>query len=85
MEDTRPLALVCKHLAQETRDETLTRMMKQKHAAHAATHRLRKKVRELELAVSLLAAVWTVTERHNAIMNARIDEIVSNAKKNIET
>ena len=82
MEDLRPLTLVCKHLRNESHDETIARLGKQKHAAHAATHRLRKKVRELQLAVQILSAVWIHTERQNETLRQQFRDFVENALEN---
>ena len=82
MEDLRPLTLVCKHLRSESHDDTVARLGKQKHAAHAATHRLRKKVNELQLAVRLLSAVWIHTERQNATLRQQCRDFVEKALEN---
>ena len=65
MEDILPLALVCSRLREETRDDTVTKLQKQKHAAHTRCYRLSMRIRELELANRLLAAVWVTTKRQN--------------------
>ena len=72
MEDTLPLALVCKHLREETRDDTVTKLQKQKHAAHTRCYRLSMRIRELELANHLLAAVWVATKRQNDEIHRQI-------------
>ena len=79
MDDLAPLTIVCKHLKQETRDDIIARLRKQKQAAHASNARLRKKVRELELAVRLVSAVWVAVEQHNDILNRRVNEIIGQA------
>ncbi len=45
MEDLLTLVTACKHLSHEARDQTVARLQKQKHAAHAINHRLRLKIR----------------------------------------
>ena len=62
-------------MRQEARDETVERLRRQKHAAHAQTYRLRAKIKQLELANKLLAACWTAAIRHNEVLNARVAEI----------
>ena len=76
MEDLRPLVATCKHLRSEARDETITKLHRQKHAAHSQSYRLRAKVKELELTNRLLSACWDTAARHIDILNARITEIV---------
>ena len=79
MEDCLPLSLVCKHLNEETRDETYLRLRKQKHAAHAQSSRLRKHLRESELALRLVSAACIATQRHNRLLAAQIQEMVDKA------
>ena len=79
MEDLRPLTVVCKHLRSESLDETVTRLGKQKHAAHAQTHRLRKKVRQLQLTVRLLTAMWLNIEHHNSMLREQVQKYVDRA------
>ena len=81
MEDLQPLITTCKQLRNEARDETVLRLRRQKHAAHARTYRLMAKVKELELANRLLAACWASASRHNDILNGRIAEIVKQAQQ----
>ena len=83
MEHLRPLVTTCKHLRSEARDETITRLYRQKHAAHSQSYRLRAKVKELELANRLLAACWDSAARHIDILNARITEIVKKAQQDL--
>ena len=79
MEDLRPLTVVCKHLRSETLDETVNRLSKQKHAAHTQTCRLRKKTRELQLAVHLLSAMWLNVERQNTALRQQMQQYVQEA------
>ena len=65
------LTLTCRHLRNE-RDETLARLAKQKHAAHAMCHRLRGKVRRMELTNRLLLALFLASERHNRVITERV-------------
>ena len=83
MEDMRPLVTTCKHLRSEARDETITRLYRQKHAAHSQTYRLRAKVRELELANRLLAACWASATTHIDLLHARIAEIVKHGQQDL--
>ena len=72
MEDVLPLALVCSRLREETRDDIVTKLQKQKHAAHSRCYRLTVRIRELELANRLLAAVWVATRRQNEEIHDQI-------------
>ena len=65
------LTLTCRHLRSE-RDETLAKMAKQKHAAHAMCHRLRGKLRRMELTNRLLLALYLASERHNHVITERV-------------
>ncbi len=76
MEDLRPLVATCKHLRSEARDETTTKLYRQKHAAHTRIYRLRRKLKELELTTRLLTACWVSATRHNETINSRVTEIV---------
>ena len=69
------LALTCRHLRNE-RDSEMTKLAKQKHAAHAMCHRLRTKIRRLELSNRLLMAVYLATESHNRILRERVVDTV---------
>ena len=80
MESLRPLATVCKQLRQETRDDTVTRLQKQKHAAHTRIYRLNRKMKELELANRLLTAVWLTTKRQNEAIQAHVLRFVEDAR-----
>ena len=84
MEDLRPLITTCKQIRQEARDETVERICRQKHAAHAKAYRLRSKIKELELTNRLLAACWASAVKHIDILNARITEIEQNAQREAE-
>ncbi len=83
MEDLRPLVATCKHLRSEARDETITRLYRQKHAAHSQSYRLRAKVKELELANRLLAACWASATGHIDLLHARIAEIVKHGQQDL--
>ena len=65
------LTLTCRHLRNE-RDETIARLAKQKHAAHAMCHRLRGKLRRMELTNRLLLALFLASERHNQVITERV-------------
>tara|TARA_B100000497_G_scaffold65626_1_gene74225 strand:- start:467 stop:727 length:261 start_codon:yes stop_codon:yes gene_type:complete len=64
------LTLCCRHLRSE-RDETIARLAKQKHAAHAMCHRMRMKLRKMELSNRLLLALFLASERHNRVITER--------------
>ena len=67
MDDLSALVVTCKHLHAE-RDEIITRLRKQKHAAHAMCHRLRTKLRSMELTFRLTLALYAASEAHCRIM-----------------
>ena len=69
------LTLTCKHLRNE-RDHDMTKLAKQKHAAHSTCYRLRVKLRRLELANSLLLVILTSSEVHNRLLRDRVRVIV---------
>ena len=84
MDDLSALVVTCKHLHAE-RDEIIARLQKQKHAAHAMCHRLRTKLRSMELTSGLLIALYTSSEAHCRIMreqfrrqsNQMLDDLAS--------
>ena len=65
------LALTCRHLRNE-RDGEMAKLAKQKHAAHAMCHRLRTKLRRMELSNRLLMAAYLATESQNRILRERV-------------
>ena len=65
------LSLTCKHLRNE-RDDELAKLAKQKHAAHAMCHRMRIKLRKLELSNRLLLALFLASERQNRVITERV-------------
>ena len=65
------LTLTCRHLHNE-RDETIARLAKQKHAAHAMCHRMRVKLRQMELSNRLILALYLASERHNRSITERV-------------
>lgn len=65
------LTLTCRHLRAE-RDETIARLAKQKHAAHAMCHRMRRKLRQMELTNRLLMALFLASEQHNRVIAERV-------------
>ena len=69
--DLDALSLTCRHLRNE-RDDELAKLAKQKHAAHAMCHRLRRKLRKMELSNRLLLAVFLASEAHNRIIRERV-------------
>ena len=74
------MATVCKQLRQETRDDTVTRLRKRIHAADTRIYRLRKKLKEMELANRLLAAVWIATKHQNEAIQAQVHRFVEEAR-----
>ncbi len=75
------MTVVCRHMRNEARDETISRLRKQKGAAHARNYRLGRKIRKLELTNRLLTAVYLVSEKCNAEMRKQITEFMKNAKE----
>ena len=69
------LTLTCQHL-RNARDYDMTKLAKQKHAAHSTCYRLRVKLRRLELANCLLLVILTSSEAHNSELIARIRSVV---------
>ena len=65
------LTLTCRHLRNE-RDETIARLVKQKHAAHTMCYRLRGKLRRMELTNRLLLALFLASERHSQVITERV-------------
>ena len=61
------LTVTCRHLHNE-RDDALAKLARQKHAAHVMCHRLRWKLRKLELSNRLLLGIFLATENHNRIL-----------------
>jgi len=80
MDTLQALAVTCKHLHQEL-PSTLTRLQKQKAAAHTRAYRLRRRVLTLELANKMLLAMWLTVRRHNELMQREIDRYVQELKK----
>ena len=76
------LSLTCRHLRNE-RDETLAKMAKQKHAAHAMCHRLRGKLRRMELTNRLLLALYLASERHNQAITERVTAAMDNGMEEL--
>ena len=84
MDDLSALVVTCKHLHAE-RDQIIARLQKQKHAAHAMCHRLRTKLRSMELTYRLLFALYAASEAHCRTMreqfrqqsNEMLDELAS--------
>ena len=76
MDFAEALSLTCKHLNNECRDSVKTKLKRQKHAAHAMTHRLRKKNAALELTNKLLTICWISVTRENKMIRENIAEYV---------
>ena len=62
----------------ECRDDHLSKLRKQKHAAHVQVHRLKKKIQEKELERGLLLVVYLATSRHNEILQSAIRKYIEN-------
>jgi len=60
----------------ECRDDELQRLKRQKHAAQSQVCRLKKKIRELELARGLLTLVYIATCQSNTVLHERIRQYV---------
>lgn len=71
------LQLASKFWGLECRDDELTRLKKQKHAAHSHVHRLRKRVKELELARHLVTVVYLATAHSNDVLRERIRQFLA--------
>ena len=80
MDTLQALAVTCKHLHQEL-PSTLTRLQKQKAAAHTRAYRLRRQVLKLELANNMLLAMWLTVRRHNELIQMEINRYVQELKK----
>ena len=81
MDTLQALAVTCKHLHYEL-PSTLTRLQKQKAAAHTRAYRLRRRVAKLELANKMILAMWMTVRRHNELMQMEIDHYVQELKRN---
>ena len=81
MEDLTALCIACKHLNTDCRDATYSKLMKQKHAAHSQTHRLKKKLAIMELANKLLTMCWIRIVRENQSLRDQISEYVEQARQ----
>ena len=61
----------------ECRDDELTRLKKQKHAAHSQVHRLKRRIKELELARHLITVVYLATSHSNDVLRERIRQFLA--------
>ena len=77
MDDTA-LQVANKFWKNECRDDKLSRMLKQKHAAHVQVYRLKKQLQEKELERGLLLVVYLATSRHNEILQSAIRKYIEN-------
>ena len=80
MDTLQALAVTCKHLHDEL-PSTLTRLQKQKAAAHTRAYRLRRRVLTLELANKMLMAMWLTVRRQNELIQMEMDRYVQELKK----
>ena len=77
------LTTTCKHLALQ-RDDSINKLRKQKHAAHTMCHRLRQKLRKLELSHRLLLAIYVIEADHNRLLCERIRQAAQDELANVE-
>ena len=61
----------------ECRDGELTRLKKQKHAAHSQVNRLKRRIKELELARHLITVVYLATAHSNDVLRERIRQFLA--------
>ena len=80
--DLDALTLTCRHLNAE-RDEAMAKLARQKHAAHAMCHRLRWKLRKMELTNRLLLAVFMASEQHNRILREETRQRVEDDRRDL--
>ena len=85
MEDLTALSIACKHMNTDCRDDTYSKLRKQKHAAHSQNCRLKKKLAMLELANKLLTICWIRIVRENQSIRNQIEEYVEQARQIDET
>ena len=71
------LQFVNKFWQSETRDAEMQRLRKQKHAAHSNVHRLKRKIKEMEIARRLLLVAFLATANANSVLHERIERYVS--------
>ena len=69
------LTITCRHLHNE-RDDALAKLARQKHAAHVMCHRLRWKLRKMELSNRLLLGIFLATENHNQVLREQAKRLV---------
>ena len=69
------LTITCRHLHNE-RDAAMAKLARQKHAAHMMCHRLRWKLRKMELTNRLLLAVFLASEKHNQVLREHAGRLV---------
>ena len=69
------LTITCRHLHNE-RDDAMAKLARQKHAAHMMCHRLRWKLRKMELTNRLLLAVFLASEKHNQALREQARRLV---------
>ena len=76
------LTTTCKHLGLQ-RDASINKLRKQKHAAHTMCHRLRQKLRKLELSHRFLLAIYVVEADHNRLLCERIRQAAQEELANL--
>ena len=76
------LTITCRHLHNE-RDDAMAKLARQKHAAHMMCHRLRWKLRKMELTNRLLLAVFMALEQHNRILREETRQRVEDDRRDL--
>ena len=76
MENFTALSLTCKHLNTECRDDTYTKLKKQKHAAHTQNYRLKQKNNMLQVTTILLTNCWLNLIRENEKLRNQITQYI---------
>ena len=69
------LTITCKHLNLE-HDSAVAKLRKQKHAAHQVAHRLKRKLRQLELSNHLLLMAYMAGTAHNRVLQEQLQQRV---------
>ena len=69
------LTITCKHMHNE-RDQTITKLRKQKQAAHTKNCRLRAKLRKAELSSRLLMVILLASENQNQVLRNQLTKAI---------
>ena len=73
------LQLTSRYWSIECRDKELQKLRKQKHAAHSQVYRLKLKLREMQLAKSLLLLVYLASSQENDRLRRQIQTRVADS------